>query len=311
MEAVNPLDDFAGIVFRGLVAAVARSATPIQNIEINLRDTRWALKDASFCIPPRMEPEAATVLAGLKKLHLVVQASASPGPVFLKKFLSLAPNLTWLRINTDSGHYDELFTWLGEAVPSNQAAADSDNGPTIHLPLLEQLDFGNASLLPETLVKIVAKFAPSLRILSLRRVNLVGTTDPKDRISPWSIGFLWKLRQIPGIDLRRLDLSLLAHTTAHGWRGTVAFQDPPRPLTFERSYRAGKTEELVKQVLASINVSWPEDAEDDADSGDDEEDEEDDEEMDDEEEAENDGDEDNDGDNDGDDEALGDDEMGD
>ncbi|KAK0619501.1 hypothetical protein B0T14DRAFT_496232 [Immersiella caudata] len=252
------------MIFRNILAALGAVATSPTAIEVNLR-CPWCITDNSFYLHPRLGPTLISTLQGLKKLHLVI---SSETPTFLAGFLSKTPNLTWLRINLPTSHQFDLmhdaaqfFNWLTNTASSPQTASLGD---PIQLPYLERLDLGNVRISPELLVGVIKQFAPSLRALSLRRVNLPDQNASKSAERPW-VRFFNALGQTQ-LDIREFELSLLGTTTglsmpySHVHLGPrTAYSDRDRS---PHTYKGNSMWVLIQRILADLE-DGKEDSKDD------------------------------------------------
>ncbi|GAB1314673.1 F-box domain-containing protein [Madurella fahalii] len=255
-------DDYATQLFSTVTAALAVSQSRPKSIEILLKNWRWGLQDYAFFIPPRIEALMVPLLSELQSLHL----SLWPPKQFfmIQKFLSLTPNLVWLRLNfSDRLRYDQddaanhLLTWLG--LRETEATADPlDSGP-VQLHRLERLDLGSANIWPQALLRLITKFAPTLRSVHLRRMILRDSNDPGMKINPWKV-FLSKLAKVPGVGLRELVFSLLKHCTSTNFVGRVSFKNPEtgnEDHTWTCSTHSLTLEKAIEETLARMTAEWP------------------------------------------------------
>ncbi|AEO63066.1 uncharacterized protein THITE_2107915 [Thermothielavioides terrestris NRRL 8126] len=226
----NP-DPYINQLFSAVTAALAVAKARPTSLEVLIRgaDWRyaWGLYDSAFYIPPRMEASIVPVLEGLRSLHLslMLTGTAVTRPFIVQKFLSRASNLTWLRLNfsrttrSDSQH---LLSWL--ALNEADNPPDSFDARPVPFRHLERLDLGGVETDAATIIKLVAKFAPTLTSLYLRRVCLFDSENRhrSTKVNPWA-SFLTALPRVPGANLRVVDLSCIAHSF-DGWRGNVSFK---------------------------------------------------------------------------------------
>lgn len=179
------------LITHALAAAKARP----QGIEVVIREN-WAIRDHGLLVPTYLEPDYLPVLAGLTRLHLVLDTNhpgpshgATPTYYLLKRFLAHTPNLTWLRINfrrygTDYINEEALLKWLASSFrpgswssPSLVNADPSLVPPPVELDHLEQLDIGQMHVSANTLYHLFRKFSPTLKGISLHRVKLRHHSD--------------------------------------------------------------------------------------------------------------------------------------
>jgi hypothetical protein len=260
-------DPFPSQLFAAVTAALAAANARPKNVEVMFRSGHsngFALTDKAFYIPPRMEPSMASMLGSLKTLHLTLNLSHpfSVRPFIFQKFLSLASNVTSLRLNfnhTTRGDCDDLLSWL--ALRDGQKPQAPFELAPIQLPYLERLDLGMAPTEAKTILNLVAKFAPTLTSLSLRRVNLY---DPNchlgtPKISPWT-GCLSTIARLPGLNLRVLALSLLSHG-GDTWRGDVHFDSSPNGPGHSTEWTCSANlvtmDKALAQAIAAMRPTWP------------------------------------------------------
>lgn len=224
-------EDYPTRLFVLITHALAAAKARPEGIEVVIREN-WAVRDHGFLVPTYLEPDFLPVLAGLKKLHLVLDINqATHGDVeiqylLFKRFLAHTPNLTWLRINfrRQISHYGEeeaLLKWLASSLrpgtwssPGLINADPSRLPPPVELDHLEQLDIGQVSVSANTLSRLFRKFSPTLKAISLRRVKMQQNSDQQtfdkddDEQNPW-IKFLRSLKKESLPHLRELNLSFL------------------------------------------------------------------------------------------------------
>ncbi|KAL2162960.1 hypothetical protein VTH06DRAFT_6796 [Thermothelomyces fergusii] len=213
-------DPYASQLFATAVAALAAAQARPKSLEVPIRnrsEVTPALHDTAFYIPPPIEGPVSSLLANLKTLHLTLSLTHRRRirPFMLARFLSRAVNLSWLRLNFTFGSQPQdqeaLLSWL--ALKDSNAAIRwlFDTGP-VQLAHLERLDLGTVVLEQGVLLGLAAKFAPTLRWLSLRQATMDEPENARrkkqDLVNPWK-RCLAALSKLPGLDLRVLDLSTL------------------------------------------------------------------------------------------------------
>ncbi|EAA32457.1 hypothetical protein GE21DRAFT_7503 [Neurospora crassa] len=225
-------EDYPTLLFTLITHALAAAKARPKGIEVVIREN-WAVRDHGFLVPPYLEPDFLPVLAGLKKLHLVLDADLATHRdmeiqyLLFKKFLALTPNLTWLRVNFERSisHYggkEALLKWLASSLrpgtwssPGLINADPSRLPPPVEFDHLEQLDIGQLDVSANTLYRLFNKFSSTLKAISLRRVKIQQSSDQqtfdKDDAeqNPW-IKFLRSLKKESFPHLRELSLSLLS-----------------------------------------------------------------------------------------------------
>ncbi|KAK4164287.1 hypothetical protein QBC43DRAFT_49402 [Cladorrhinum sp. PSN259] len=262
---INYDDDYASSLFVNITTALATANVRPQNIEVLLRNRNWSLFDWAFEIPPHLDQSFVSLLSGIKTLHLSL--SMRQAPLTIRKFLSYAKNVTWLRINFNHVSAEEseaLFSWLalteGEEDPNYTTIPDLQV-KGISFPHIERFDIGTADIWPLTLLNVIKKFAPTLRDLSLRRLSLkerYGSSMLEDKVSPWP-RFLDNLLKVPNIQLRVLDLSQLSHIAPNGWRGSVSFA--PSADSKNRDFKGDTSlatlQSVVRAAKDAMVPEWP------------------------------------------------------
>ncbi|KAK4138413.1 hypothetical protein BT67DRAFT_437737 [Trichocladium antarcticum] len=260
-------------LFGAITAALAVSRARPKNIQVHLRKgglfSDWGLHDSAFFITPRLESSMTQVLCGLQSLHLtlhIIHPNINPTPFITQKFLSLAPNLTWLRLNfsavSDQSGPEQLLSWL--ALKDTETSVTPQDMDPIQFHRLEQLDLGNLVIQPQTLLKLVAKFGPTLTTLSLRRVALVNKNHDADlKINPWA-RFLSRLPKVAE-NLRLVQLGLLRHVTRSDARRRVRDKDRVSFLhagipqsEWQCSTHVVSMERAIAEAIVHLSAEWPE-----------------------------------------------------
>ncbi|KAK3685278.1 hypothetical protein B0T22DRAFT_492228 [Podospora appendiculata] len=259
---------YTSLLFLAIIAALGTANARPQSIESVLRGRGAGLANNSFLIHDRLLPSVTPVLFNLKKLHLNFHATSKIidstradylDPVHFKKFLSLTPNLTWLRLNLDYASYqnaDPLLTWLG-LLPTEQPPNPSDLPPTT-FEFLEQLDLGGVTVAPKTLLKLLIKFSPTLRTVSLRRVTLHDDVNlVANRYNVWAKLFTKLSKQSAMVSLRTVDITLPFQSTVDGWTGVTEFTHPKKN-TRSRVYSRSDSPKFLEMAAADFQPCWPE-----------------------------------------------------
>ncbi|KAH8890079.1 hypothetical protein GQ53DRAFT_747589, partial [Thozetella sp. PMI_491] len=265
-----------------VVSALAASGLQPPNLEVVLRQQQWGISDNAMAIPKAMEPSLAPVLAGLKKLHLTLDLKVDrPNPIsniagikinnspFTRAFLSHCPNVTWLRLNfrgqdmAGPGHPNlDFLDWLGTPVPDALASSatpndNNRNPPPVALASLEKLDFGFLSVDVPLILRIVKKFTPTLKALTLYKIILQASTlaasDPdSDKLTNlWERLFKGLSRATQrGLSLHHLNVAQMSQREAraqthHSWT-------PPETVWFQNSENA--TKEFGREHTGEIEM---------------------------------------------------------
>lgn len=272
---------FPDKIFSAMVAALAAADAHPSQIHINIRSKPyrqpWDLSDKAFYIPPRLETPLEPILAGLTTLHLALAANdavylrdpQNQSPIMLHRFLSLTPNLTWLRLNMSPQPpaaqggvppWEAVFKWIiDESTQAHAHASSPYQTQPVRFPKLEQLDIGHVVMVERTILLLVRKLASSLKTLSLRRVALLKPqdTDP-DKASGWA-HLIERIGAVNGVDIREMNLAFLqdgyTYRRRHGWvKDNVNFMargGSTRRIT-ERTFQGTSTRAMVAQILEDI-----------------------------------------------------------
>lgn len=214
----NLMTNFVDTVFMVVLAAVGRSSTAVKNLEVILRNRHFCLRDeafSTFCIPGT---PLASVLPALTKLHLDLDTRAATGwrqkpaslnipqhawvdinTEYLRRFLALTPNVSWLRLNfphpSRQNIYlspsSKLIQWLSLRSDFNappDAPWGQGNPAPVTLPL-RRLDLGFLKTDFVVMRRLLKKFA-GLEHIVMREIQLeipVGTPLQDD----YSTDCLW------------------------------------------------------------------------------------------------------------------------
>ncbi|KFZ06006.1 hypothetical protein V501_07817 [Pseudogymnoascus sp. VKM F-4519 (FW-2642)] len=221
MYATEEDTRFASRTLSSILYALGQSGAKPQAFEILLRKAALGLPYNAFEIRKFFEPSVTPVLSSLKTLLLTIAPELpevdngtddDPGvehPDFpLRRYLCQTPNLTHLRLNFLSALHSEpqrFMVWLGRPVVQTGPVNSSPGPPLPKLPdpvsfsHLRRLDFGMLTISPRVLLAIIHKFKPSLRSLSLWKIDL----KPEDlqrqdgkRVAVWPKLFA----KLPGLD---------------------------------------------------------------------------------------------------------------
>ncbi|KAF2124819.1 hypothetical protein P153DRAFT_128465 [Dothidotthia symphoricarpi CBS 119687] len=277
---------FVSHMFSTLVYALGRAHRTTPQIEVLLR--RNGLPDSSFHIPAFFSSTITPVLQNLDALLLNLDLASRrlhtysngipmedrPGRS-LRKFLSFTPNLTHLRLNFHKHQFvntEDFLQWLSEPMPAAASGLTLDTlrPAPIALPLLKQLEFGQLNVVPDTLLAVIAKFAPTLTDLSLWRTSLSAPGVPySDKPNLW-FHVIRKLVKIPHLELTHLKVGMLSQDQHLHVNFSV---DGSKESQLKvREYSGKKMESFLKELAVSVVVQWPVDPpSDDGNSDEDEE----------------------------------------
>ncbi|KFH41659.1 hypothetical protein ACRE_076170 [Hapsidospora chrysogenum ATCC 11550] len=239
---------FSHLLFNSLLDALGAAGSRPTGIEIMGRGAP-PLGDGAFALTPALRPSVPSMLHGLEKLHLHVEIRAPGRPVpgtgadkdkarhsnILPWFLTHTPNLKNLRINgkIQAGYELEVFLkWLGELVSDADSGPvpERDHGwpPPVALPKLEELSLGHMVTCYTVALRVIRKFAPTLKRLELWRFTLrwvdeelpSGLATDSSGTAPVLRPFLSSLLDIP-VDLRHIMMGYIKEewrvATEHLW----------------------------------------------------------------------------------------------
>lgn len=300
---------YAGQIFAAVIDALGKAEARPKGIEVMSRHGN-PVRGFAFNIPTYAEPSIFPVLNNLEKLHLDIDlswcfatvgafdpSSTSSRPdladPMICKFLLNCTSLKKLRIN-ERGNGQQgiafLLAWMGHdsnapstspAPPSampNQANAASQAVAVVPIlsptfSHLEELNLGSMIVEAGFILKIVRKFAKSLKRLELWRVTLTRrpithTSGGPPKINFWA-KFLAKLQDIPNLELHHVKFGQCTQSWYNrSPRVPVVFAD--RKSTIE--YTGPDWKHFVEAAIPKIEVQWPEQHSDESPDEDDEDD---------------------------------------
>ncbi|KFY37268.1 hypothetical protein V494_04849 [Pseudogymnoascus sp. VKM F-4513 (FW-928)] len=188
---------FAGEAFSSLLYALGQSGAKPQAFEVLLRKPNLGLPYDAFKIPHFFEPSVLPLLSSLKTILLTIH----PGPFNddgsdedpdveypdfpLRQFLSHVSNITHLRINFKSqlrSTPHRFMAWLGRSASVNLSPGSPlpKSPDPVALSHLQRLDIGMLTVSRRNLLAIIHRLQPTLRSLSLWKVDL----RPEDQHQP-------------------------------------------------------------------------------------------------------------------------------
>ncbi|KAF4969971.1 hypothetical protein FSARC_2873 [Fusarium sarcochroum] len=292
---------YGSTIFSSVLFALGQANARPKGIE-HMSRSRNHLRDCAFNIPSYMEPSVIPVLENLEKLHIDVDllggsdfssddaaGHSSTADMMLRNFLLKLKNIKHLRINETHSSVTGpgmLIGWLGRPdTPSPTPPASSGPsplpgsplappGPSPNYPQLEELNFGMMNVEAQHLLAVARKFAPTLKRLELHKVTLRrrlpdGHTGTSPKVNFWA-KFLEKLKEIPGLDLHRIKVSLPQQQwSSRPSRSLVAFEGQRNNVS---EYTGPDWKHFVGyDMMPKVTVQWAseESAGDDGDSDDD------------------------------------------
>jgi hypothetical protein len=280
--------DFLPRVFQNLIYALGKANQTPQEIEVLLR--RHSLPDSAFNVSECILPTVRPFLGNLKKLLLNVDTIAetirthADGTLTellpsrsLGRFLAHTPHLTHLRLNLQKAQFENnerLLRWLSLPASNlgSQATTTFFEPAPIDLANLTALELGQFQARPNVILDVIAKFAPTLRDLSLWRMTL---SDGQHLSSYSAKPNLWakffaNLANIPQLQLQSLKAGMLTQEWNH-----VQFKSPSSddaPTLKVKEYSGNKMDAFLKELTEEVFVQWPEVELVDSDSEDEDED---------------------------------------
>lgn len=280
---------FVTHLFQTLLLALGRAKRTPDAMEILLR--RGALVNGAFHVADFLRPTISPVLESLKTLLLTVDVSSrqmyiadakdSGSGTSLREFLNHTPNITQLRLNLQkyqATNNENFLRWLSESPVSlkSPAATCLDPAP-VTLAYLATLEFGQFNVQPQLLLRVVAKFAPTLRDLSLWRLGLHDATHSISHTrkpNMWA-GLFGQLASMPNLQLDHLKVGMLNQDSLHVQFKYPNTDDAP---VLKKEYSGKHMDGFLKELVEQVFVVWPREndpTDSDAEGEDDEEDEED------------------------------------
>ncbi|RFN55064.1 hypothetical protein FIE12Z_576 [Fusarium flagelliforme] len=262
---------YGSTVFASVLCALGQANARPKGIE-HMSRSKNHLRDCAFNIPSYMLPSVTPVLENLEKLHIDIDllggsdfssddaAGHSPSAdMKLREFLLKLKNIRHLRINETHSSVTGpgmLLKWLGE---DSSPTSPSPMGPSPEYPYIEELNFGMMNVEPQHLIAVAQKFAPSLKRLELHKVTLrrhlpVGHTGALPKVNFWN-KFLGKLKEIPGLDLRHIKVSLPQQQwISRASRVFVSFEDDSNFC----QYTGTDWKHFVEhEMMPKVAVQWP------------------------------------------------------
>lgn len=221
--------NFTSRVFKVVIAALGQFPTsrtcPVRRLDL-ITGARVGCHDDAFALVRAPDTALRTVLEGLTTLHL--NLSMPPrrytlsnshhhydfSATHLQRFLTLTPNVSWLRLNHRAPPYGErkskkavraFFSWLASPrrVRGQSAARIANPIAPIRLPLT-RLDLGHWELPAKTWTRLVERYS------GLEHLCLFSTAayqrSPRTTASkpePWWAQFI---RALPAAALKRIEL---------------------------------------------------------------------------------------------------------
>lgn len=275
---------FAARAFSMVLHALGASGATLEHIELLLRDKVHGLPDYAFHIPKSLEPAVAPMLGRLKSLLLTVDLTqfSMLGAVTtdgiesftLVHFLSLAPNITHLRLNFQNE------TPTGNVASFLDRLAATDVGLVAPLlPKLAQLDFGMMlDADPSQLCRVVGRWGDTLTGVSFWKVSIRDSHDQEAglQLEPGAKPNWWAelLVQLPKTapKLCRITVGCLTqyyrHSVQHITLNAGSAEAHSRPAE-SRTYGREEMLDLEKfrQLLdEELMVMWPRQSSDEDDS---------------------------------------------
>ncbi|KAG9250277.1 uncharacterized protein F5Z01DRAFT_379623 [Emericellopsis atlantica] len=237
-------DNFTATVFHSVLSALGEAEVSVKSIEQLSND---GMDDHSFALDLTISPEILPVLRGLQRFHVSLsKPNIEQDNIYhyryFTAFLQHMPDLRDLRINVHNGHSPEassLLKWLSLPILAEDTHANLDSLPPglpspVSLEKLDALSLGFIAAEPESLLSLIAKFAPRLCKLELWKVSLpllprppapsMSSGDPK--ASAWE-PFIKRLVAIPHLHLEEIMIGCMQERGAvrSAGRRPVRFTD--------------------------------------------------------------------------------------
>lgn len=233
MDITWTSDDFISRVFRVLITALGQASSsrksPVRRLDLIIKGVN-ALKDDAFALGRAPDPALCTVLNGLTTLHLNLSFRARTyglqvsghteiqhnfSTFHLQKFLTLTPNLVWLRLNTSNAQERRpamdaqvscaFFSWL--ALQPGETPKETSHGSLgwrempiepIALPL-KRLDLGACKLPIQLWTSLLQKYNGLEHLSLVRAIGYRKRDDTSTSGSPQDSLWAELIRALPGI----------------------------------------------------------------------------------------------------------------
>lgn len=272
-QVLGLTNGFLTHIFHTLICALARASRKPREIEVLLR--KVPLPDKAFHFPDFLAPSVTPVLQNLEtllisadRIPVAIDTITIDGP-FLRQFLGRTYNLRHLRINFDKnarGTTTEGFLeWLGQpTVDAGAAPIGILDHPPIALTHLKQLELGQMTVKPAVILKVINKFASTLKEFCLWRTNLVSHPDTATD-STVTVDFLKSLAHNRQLSLTDFKLGFLQQDGFFTNFKTRDLNDAPSDII--REYTGENMGHFIRGLIDDIVIQKPRSYDDDSDDG--------------------------------------------
>ncbi|RMZ68590.1 F-box domain-containing [Pyrenophora seminiperda CCB06] len=271
-EVVNGLPER---IFSNILYALGKAKRQPPEFEVLLRHD--GLSDIAFSLPDFIRPTVEPVLQHMTTLLLNLDlkprnhhthsngTNADPNPGRLcRHFLRCTPNLIHLRLNFSKhqvANNENFLKWLSQPAPAVCAPnADFTDPPAIALSHLNVLELGQLSTNAPSLVDIITKFAPTLKDLSLWRMNLDQTpgnhasaSSPDYKPNFWR-GLFGALSKIGQLELTHIKVGMLQQGNMF-----VNFRsgEEGSEVQKHKEYTGKDVKKFWRELQDEVFVNWP------------------------------------------------------
>lgn len=268
-------DDHLSRIFYIVSDALGTAGRFPPELEVLLR--RDGLPDSALDLPEYVLPILEPVLMNFTSLLLSINLSITPIDTndtgialdtpagrSLREFLNYTPNLSRLRLNFRKSvvkNNAQFLDWLSLPVPGfTKRSTNYMSPPPVSLSLLQKLELGQLKVLPDTLLAIFAKFAPSLRSISLWRMALYSQAAPPHGHKPNFWAQLFRdMAQIPHLDLAHIKVGLLQQDHAFSTSMYVNFtgeESSDGPGLKQVEHSGPDTAKFLDALIERVKVEW-------------------------------------------------------
>ncbi|KAF2279989.1 uncharacterized protein EI97DRAFT_429746 [Westerdykella ornata] len=220
--------DLHRLALTNLVYALGVASSKPPNLEIIFRGRDVYSPDNIFCFSRVLLDGMDATLKGFRSVILPPLYLRDPGWLpsrwtrlaeepALVTFLARINNITHLRLNFHSRAMHEriagLLMWLALPAPSCESGTSGDSAQAsltnnvmrpVGFPHLKRLDLGMLRVRGDHILRVIAKFAPTLQELNLWKIRLGEPNDPNSaKKNVWSI-FFQSLSKLSGLKLNHL-----------------------------------------------------------------------------------------------------------
>lgn len=301
MDITRTSDDFISRVFRVIITALGQASnsheSPVRRLDLIVKGAN-ALEDDAFALGRVPDPALCTVLNGLTTLHLnlsfrtrtydlqvsgVTAIRHNFSTFHLQKFLTLTPNLVWLRLNTstvrerrfavDAQVPCAFFSWL--ALQPGEIPKETSQGSPgwKQIPIepiafpLKRLDLGACKLPIQLWTSLLQKYSGLEHLSLVKAIACRNNDDTSTSGSPQDSLWAELIRALPDImpGLKHIQLVRLMEGDSPNNLHNVIFvegiQQPREQMDRDIADKDGLEQIAASTMLDSVYYAKMEDQE--------------------------------------------------